>query len=59
MSEIHNFVAMATSLENLSNIIEIPEYDNPTLAAKILKLRCTGPELGSILSFFHWSHARN
>ena len=37
-----NFVSMATSLENLSNIMEIPDHDNPTLAAKILKLRCTG-----------------
>ena len=51
-SEIQNFVAMATSLENLSNIIEIPDYDNPTLAANILKLRCTGPELLSILCNF-------
>jgi len=43
---------MATSLKNLSNMIEIPDYDNPTLAAKILKLRCTGLDLCSILSFF-------
>jgi len=29
--------------------MEIPDHDNPTLAAKILNLRCTGPELCSIL----------
>jgi len=32
--------------------MQIPAHDNPTLAARILKLRCTGPELCSILCNF-------
>jgi len=30
----------------------IPNYDSPTLAAQILNLRCTGPELCSIMCNF-------
>jgi len=37
-SDIQNFVAMATSLQNFGNKIEIRDHRNPTLAAKILKL---------------------
>jgi len=40
---------MATFLENFGNMTGILNHDNPTLAAQILKLRCIGPELCSIL----------
>ena len=38
--QIQNLVAMATSLEILSNEIEIPDTDNPTLEAKNFPLPC-------------------
>jgi len=34
-SWIWNFVTMATSLQNIGNIIEIRDHTNPTLAAKL------------------------
>jgi len=50
--DIQNFVVMATSLHNFGNIIEISYHRNPTLTEKIWKLRCTGPDLCSILCHF-------
>ena len=38
--QMQNFVAMETSLEILSNEIEIPDPENPTLEAKIFPLPC-------------------
>jgi len=35
--QIQNFVAMATSLEILSNEIEIPDPKNPTIEAKFFR----------------------
>jgi len=35
VSDIQNFVAMATFLQNVGNRIEIHDHINPTLAAKI------------------------